>query len=168
MTPEIRQFEYSVRSRASREHCWAVYCDWQNWNGFAHCYGELVWSGTPWQPGSRLQISLLHPIPVRIDHVIISCDLGTKIGWIDYGMSITIEQYVLFIPLPNGGTEIRTHGEFVGAPSSLVIDGIPVEDLVRQFMQTWYTSFAAHCDQLNHASGGLPVRIDESSTNHLQ
>lgn len=88
-----------------------------------------------------------YPVPAQIDHVIIYCEPGQKVRWIDYGMGITIEQYVVVSALPDASTQIHTFGEFVGAPSTLVIDGTPVEDLVKHFLRDWYTNFAAACDR---------------------
>jgi hypothetical protein len=146
--PEHRSFEYSVTSRASRAKCWAVFLDWQNWNCFANVYGDLRWSGEPWAVGSRSQIELLRPVKARIDHVITVFEPQREIGWLDHGLAITVEQSVVFKPFEAGGTLIRTFGNFVGAPSDLIVEGEPVEDLIKHFIQAWYTGFAAACDKV--------------------
>ncbi len=145
--PKPRGFRFEVSTRANRAQCWEIFTDWKRYNEFVNGYGEMIWTGIPWAVGSRLQIELLRPVSVKINHVITGCDPGRKIGWLDHGLGITIEQWVLFEEEYEGGTKIITSGEFVGAESMMVIKGMLIEKLVKYFLETWYVNFANACDR---------------------
>ena len=69
-----------------------------------------------------------------------------KYAWINHVLGYTMEQWVLFDPHAGGGTRISTWVEFTGA--ALMVDGHDIEAIVRRFVETWYTNFAAECDRM--------------------
>ena len=151
----MSSFEYSVTTKASPALAWFVFSDLHRWNNFANVYGELRWrDGNPWQPGSRLQIELLRPINVVIDHVITTCVPAKKVGWIDHGVGVAMAQWVTFEELPFEGTRIRTWGEVIhpGIP----VAGRTVEELLASFTRTWYESFRLACNLLVLPGGPAP------------
>lgn len=140
-------FTYSVTTKASPERAWEVFSDWRQWNSFANVYGAVRWrEGKPWEPGSRLEVELLRPVNVVIDHVIITCVPGKKVGWIDHAMGVTIGQWVTFEDLGERGTRVHTWGDIVHG--GVTVGGNHVETLVTSFTETWYENFRKACDRL--------------------
>lgn len=143
----MHPFKYSVKTKASRERAWELYTNHENWSSFANVYGEIKWvKGYPWQVGSALEIEVLRPVEMVIDHTIILCNPGRMIGWIDRALGITISQWVSFEEEPGGGTRVHTQGEIFS--HGLKIAGKTVEQLVEVFTQTWYENFRAACDEV--------------------
>jgi hypothetical protein len=140
------QFRYSVTTKADRSRAWEIYTDPENWRSFANIYGSMKWTkGEPWQAGSKLEIQILRPVEVVIEHTIVVCNPGKMIGWIDRALGITISQWVNFEEGPHG-THVRTQGEIFS--HGMKIGGRSVEELVEGFTETWYENFRATCDQV--------------------
>jgi hypothetical protein len=150
-------FTYSVITKASPAQAWSVFSNWRQWNNFANVYGELRWrEGKPWEPGSRLEIELLRPVNIVIDHVITTCVPGRKVGWIDHAMGVAIGQWVTFESLGERGTRVHTWGDIVHG--GVTVGGNRVEVLATSFMETWYENFRKGCDhvvdsELSEATG---------------
>jgi len=141
------QFKYAVKTRLERARAWEIYTNPENWRSFASIYGEMKWTkGYPWQVGSTLEIEVVRPVEVVIDHTIILCNPGHMIGWIDRALGITISQWVGFEEELDGGTRVHTQGEIFS--HGLKIAGKPVEKLVEVFTETWYENFRGSCDQI--------------------
>ncbi len=139
--------EYKVVTRADRELAWKVFSDWGLWRRFSNIYGDIRWiEGKPWTPGSRLQIELLHPVRVVLDHAITACSPANFVAWIDHAYSDTMEQWVHFNSLPDGSTEIRTWADLTGPTAK--IGGRDVRELLTDFIRTWYDNFSEECDRL--------------------
>jgi len=159
-------FTYSVITKASPALAWEVFSDWRQWNNFANVYGELRWrEGTPWEPGSRLEIEILKPVNTGIDHVITNCIPGQKVGWIDHAMGVAMAQWVSFDNLGTKGTRVHTWGDIVHG--GVTIGGVRVEQLVTSFVETWYENFRRACDCLsedgNNGTGSrLPSGLSAS------
>ncbi|HTS13561.1 MAG TPA: hypothetical protein VMH00_15695 [Candidatus Limnocylindrales bacterium] len=142
----MHQFKYAVRTKCGRRQAWEVYTNVENWRSFANIYGEMQWGqGNPWEVGSRLDIQILYPVEVVIDHTIILCEPRRGLGWIDRALGVTISQWVMFDDDPGGGTRVVTEGEVFS--HGIKIAGKPVEYLVEIFTETWYENFRAACDQ---------------------
>src|SRR5262249_27622524 len=138
---------------------WQVFSDYHRWNSFANIYGQIHWrEGSPWQPGSRLEIELLRPFHATIDHVITSCVPGRRVGWIDHTLGAAMAQWVSFEDHVSGGTRVHTWGDLIH--SGLAASGHPAEQLISGFVETWYENFRAACDRLAEGSQlpehGLP------------
>jgi hypothetical protein len=141
------QFKYSVKTKAERARAWEIYTNHDNWRSFASIYGEIGWvKGYPWQVGSSMEIEILRPVEVVVNHTIILCNPGRMIGWIDRALGITISQWVSFEELPEGGTKVHTQGEIFS--HGLKIAGKSVEQLMEVFTETWYENFREACDRL--------------------
>jgi len=142
----MHHFEYTVTTRANLDAAWNLYTDWTLWRNFANVYGDFKWSeGLPWEAGSRLDIELVRPVNIVIDHLIIACEPPREIAWIDRALGVTICQRVEFEPMPSGRTRIRTWGDV--SPADTLIDGKPVSRLVDVFMETWYENYRSACDE---------------------
>lgn len=147
----MHPFRYSVKTKANRQLAWEIYTNHDNWRSFARIYGEIKWTkGYPWQVGSTIEIEILRPVEIAIDHTIILCNPGRMIGWIDRALGITISQWVSFEEEPDGGTRVHTQGEIFS--HGLKIAGKSVEQLVEVFTETWYENFRAECDQCANES----------------
>lgn len=141
----FERFEYSVTTKAPQEVAWKVFSDWTRWPKFSDSYHEIRWTkGEPWQEGSRLSIVAAKPIRVTLDHVITMCEPPSRVAWIDHAIGVTLEQWVFFDPLPEGGTLVRTWGEFTGITT--LIAGRKIKDVLLEFTRTWYDRYAAECD----------------------
>ena len=140
------RFQYHVVTKASPQAAWDVFSDWSRWNNFANIYGQIRWTeGQPWEIGSRMEIEVLRPVEVVIDHLIISCQPPREVGWIDKALGITIQQWVEFEKHGLQETRIFTWGEL--APAGVKVGGRSAEQLVSSFIQTWYENFRLACDQ---------------------
>jgi hypothetical protein len=140
------RFHYSVTTKASPKLAWNLFSDWRRWNHFANVYGEIRWrEGRPWEPGSRMEIELLHPVNAVVDHVITSCSPAERVGWIDHAVGVAMGQWVTFEQGPKG-TKVHTWGDIVH--SGVTIGGRKVEHLVTAFTEMWYENFRLMCDQL--------------------
>jgi hypothetical protein len=107
----MNRFQYCVMTKADRATTWGLYLDWTKWNEYANIYGERKWTkGEPWKVGSQMEIEVLHPIEMIIQHSITLFQPETEIAWIDRGLGITISQLVNFETSPRG-TQIYTEGE---------------------------------------------------------
>jgi hypothetical protein len=145
---EMVRVEYSAVTQADPALAWRVFTDWQRWRRFSDFYGGIRWlSGVPWQVGSRLQIELVRPARTTVDHVITVCTPPHCVAWIDHALGNTMEQWVVFESLASGGTRVRTWAEVVGPTAEL--EGKPVGDLVRAFIELWYTRFCSDCDNVH-------------------
>ena len=82
---------------------------------------------------------------MRLSTWIISCVPREQVAWIDHALGISMEQWVTFDGLPEGGTHIRTWAEFTGETAD--ISGRPLRDVLEQFLSGWYEKFRAYCDQ---------------------
>jgi hypothetical protein len=141
------RFTYGVTTKASPARAWEIFSDWRRWNQFADVYGQLRWrEGHPWQPGSRMEIEVLRPVNVVVDHVITSCIPGRTVGWIDHGLGVAMAQWVQFDDLGGKGTKVRTWGDIVH--SGVTIAGRSVEQMIGSFTETWYENFRLACDSL--------------------
>ncbi len=142
----VHRVEYSVTSIASLESCWEAYVDWRNWPKFHPSYGRMEWvQGRPWERGSKLEIEITQPIRFVVEHRITTFVPRQRIAWIDHSGFITIEQWVYFHAIPEGGTRIETWADLVGPPT---IKGVLALPLFKQFTKQWYNEFAAYCDGL--------------------
>ena len=140
-------FGYSVITKAPPEVAWGVFVDHTRWPAYSDMYGEIRWvEGEPWQVGSRMLIELLRPIRVHVHHRITACVPPLRAGWIDHALGTTIEQWVYFEPLPEGGTRVRTWAEFTGM--ARVIAGRPLRQVLLDFTAGWYERFRADCDRV--------------------
>jgi hypothetical protein len=141
------RFQYSVITKAEPGLCWDVFSDCSRWNTFANIYGAIEWTeGTPWQPGSRLEIEIRRPFETRIEHVITSCTPAKRVGWIDHAMGAAMAQWVTFESLIKGGTRVNTWGDLVH--SGRQIAGRPAEELITSFTKVWYENFRVTCNQI--------------------
>ena len=141
------RFEYSIVTKASPSRAWDIFSNWHRWATFANIYGDLRWrEGEPWKIGSHLEIEILRPVETVVDHLIISCEPASEIGWIDRALGITLGQWVKFEPQGPDQTRIRTWGEL--APAGVEVAGRTVERLVTTFVATWYQNFRITCDRL--------------------
>jgi len=140
------RFQYQVVTKASAQDAWDIFSDWSKWKNFANIYGGLQWTeGAPWRIGSRMEIEVLRPVEVVIDHLIICCEPAREVGWVDRALGITIGQWVEFEKQGELETRITTWGEI--APSGATVGGRKVEQLVSSFIETWYENFRQACDQ---------------------
>lgn len=120
------RFQHSVVTKASSELAWEIFSNVHRWNSFANIYGRVEWrEGPPWQPGSRLDIEILRPVPTTIEHVITSCVPSKRLGWIDHALGVAMAQWVNFEPHKSGGTRVHTWGDLVH--SGVSIKGRTVE-----------------------------------------
>ena len=143
----MQRFEYTVVTRASRELAWKLFSDWRRWHQFSDVYGTIQWEkGEPWEPGSRLKIGVVRPVETTIDHVITLCSPPEFVAWIDHAMGNTMEQWVTFEPTGDGRTRIHTWAEITGL--TRVVGGREIRDVIGDFIQQWYDSFCAACDEL--------------------
>jgi hypothetical protein len=141
------RFTYGVTTKASPSRAWQIFSNWRRWNQFANIYGELRWrEGHPWQPGSRMNIEVLHPVNVVIEHVITSCVPGRQVGWIDHALGVAMAQWVQFDDQGGKGTRVHTWGDIVH--SRVTIAGRSVEELISSFTETWYENFRRACDRM--------------------
>lgn len=153
MPGTIEKFEYSVTTKAAPEVAWKVFSNWKLWPNFSAAYKEIRWTkGEPWQEGSRLSITARKPIPVTLDHVITMCIPAEKVAWLDHALGTTMEQWVSFESLPDGGTLVHTWAEFTGLVP--LIAGRRMRDVLLEFTQTWYDRYAKECDRA--ADGETP------------
>ena len=158
----MERFEYSVMTKASPEVAWSVFSDWERWAQFSDSYGRIYWSkGEPWQLGSRLSIAVRKPVEVTLDHVIVRCIPGERVGWIDHALGTTMEQWVEWNPLIGGQTQIRTWAELTGWMP--MIAGRTVKDVLFDFTRSWYDRYAAACDRAaltKSESGHVKAHVD--------
>ena len=139
--------EYSAFTRADRALAWKLFSDFRRWRRFSDHYGEIRWlSGRPWTAGSRLQISLVRPVRTTVDHVITLCSPPDYVAWIDHALGNTMEQWVVFQPELEGGTRVHTWAEVVGPTTR--VGGRPVREVVKSFIELWYSRFCRECDRL--------------------
>ena len=137
--------EFSAVTKADRELTWKLFTNIYLWRRVADVYGDIEWrSGRPWKVGSRLKIDLVKPVKTTVDHVITICTPPSTVAWIDHAMGNTMEQWVQFEPTPSGGTLVRTWAELAG--TTLFIDGRPVAQVLKSFIERWYAKFCDECD----------------------
>ncbi len=141
----VDTFEYSVVTRAGPALAWAIYTDWRRWPRFSDMYGAIDWiRGEPWQIGSRLRIRIVKPVSTTVEHVITLCLPPQKLAWIDHAMGTTMEQWVVFEPLPDGDTRVTTAAAFTGLTAFLA--GLALKQVLLDFTHTWYDNFRDECD----------------------
>jgi hypothetical protein len=156
---KFERFEYSVTTTATPDLAWRVFSDWSLWPKFSELYAEIRWSkGQPWQEGSRLSIRTIPSVGVTLDHVILKCVPGESVAWIDHAIGITLEQWVFFTSLPEGGTRVQTWAEFTGL--ARVIAGRTIKEVLLDFTRTWYDRYARECDQMSKKiNSAVPAKM---------
>jgi len=141
------QFEYTVTTKACPKLAWDVFSDWRQWHRFADVYGGIHWrEGTPWKSGSRMDIEIIRPVPTVVSHVITDCVPGEKVGWIDQGLGLIMDQWVTFESHSPSLTHVHTWGKI--AHSGGLIAGQRVDQLIRSFTRTWYENFRLACEHV--------------------
>jgi hypothetical protein len=78
--------------------------------------------------------------------VITVCSPPEFVAWIDHALGNSMEQWVTFHDLGDGGTRIHTWAEIAGPTRH--VDGLDVHEVVRAFIQQWYEAFRMECDQV--------------------
>ena len=146
--PKIVRVEYTISTKANYAFAWRLFSDCSSWHRFSNAYRSIEWQGTPWVPGSRLQIEIVSPVVATQDRVITLCEPPRCVAWINHVLGYTMEQWVLFDPEAGGGTRISTWIEITGAD----IEGHDVEKLVARFLADWFVSFCAECDRMTSKS----------------
>lgn len=142
----IARVEFAVVTKADCATAWKLFSQCEQWNRYLNAYGKIQWFGEPWASGSRLQLELTYPTTATQNRIITISNPPRCVAWINHVLGYTMEQWVLFDPSPGGGTRISTWVEFTGA--ALQVEGQDLETIIRDFVETWYTNFAAECDQL--------------------
>src|SRR5215475_10669693 len=145
--PDAIRIEYSGATRAGRALVWKLFSDWRRWQRFSDFYGAIRWiSGKPWTAGSRLRIDLVRPVRTSVDHVITVCSPGECVAWIDHVLGNTMEQWLVFEPREEGGTQVHTFAEVVGPASARA--GRSIRAVFKSFIELWYSRFCRECDRI--------------------
>jgi hypothetical protein len=142
--PKIVRFEYSRSTKAECALAWRIFADCQRWHRFSDAYRSFQWHGSPWLPGSRLQIEIVTPMVATQDRVITLCEPPRCVAWINHVLGYTMEQWVLFDPDKAGGTRVSTWIEITGVD----LEGRDVERVVSKFIADWFVNYCAECDRL--------------------
>jgi hypothetical protein len=143
---QLIRVEYSASTRAEPALTWKLFSDWRRWQRFSDIYGDIRWlSGAPWAAGSRMRIGLVRPQRTSVDHVIIACAPGERVGWIDHWFGNTMEQWVVFQPLPESGTRVHTWAEVVGPVTAE--EKQRLRERLKSFIELWYSRFCRECDR---------------------
>jgi len=146
LASDANDLDYSIVTMASPQLAWRIFTDCDRWSKFSDSYGDLRWiEGRPWQPRSCLLIEVVRPIRAQIEHRITTSVPTQRLSWIDHGLGTTIEQWVHFEALPQGGTRVHTRAEFAGI--ARVIAGRPLRQVLLDFTTQWYENYRAECDQ---------------------
>lgn len=146
---DMVRLEYAAVTQADPALAWKIFSDWRHWSRFSDFYGHIRWlSGEPWTVGSRLQIELVRPVRTTVDHVITVCSPPECVAWIDHFKGYTMEQWVLFEALAQGGTRVRTWAELVGPT---ITEGVPVREIIKSFIELWYSRFCSECDGVHES-----------------
>jgi hypothetical protein len=141
----IIRIEHAVLTKARPEIVWRLFTDWEFWNRISDRYRAIEWFGAPWTPGSRLRVELFRPFKATVNRVITSCDTGQSLAWINHVMGYTMEQWVFFQPVTDGGARIFTWLEFTGPGQT--IDGRSVQEIIQEYIEEWYEGFRLVCDR---------------------
>ncbi|HEY7351345.1 MAG TPA: hypothetical protein VH596_01140 [Terriglobales bacterium] len=131
-------------TRAACALAWQIFTDWRNWHRISNRYESIKWNGTPWVAGSRIQVQILRPVKAKVDRVITMCTPGHSIAWINHVLGYSMEQWLLFDPLLEGGSRISTWLEFTGP--SVKIEGRTVREVIKEYLHEWYANFRDTCD----------------------
>jgi hypothetical protein len=143
--------DYCIVTKASPDLAWRIFTDCDRWSKFSDLYGSLRWiEGKPWQPGSCLLIEVVRPVRAQIEHRITTSVPARRLSWIDHGLGTTIEQWVHFEALPQGGTRVHTWAEFAGI--ARLIAGRPLRQVLLDFTTNWYENYRTECDQAAQAA----------------
>ena len=111
MLPRI---EYSVTAQASPEELCAAFCDLSRLLGRG-IYSEAAWTeGPPWKVGSRLRYVLAKPVATTVSAVVTAFEPASKIGLLNHGLGITVQQQVTFIRLNSSTTRVAIVMDSVG------------------------------------------------------
>lgn len=147
----MNRFQYLVMTKAARNTVWDLYLDWEKWGAYANIYGQVKWTkGGPWKVGSEMELEIVRPVELVVQHSITHFRPQREIAWIDRGLGITISQSVNFEDRPRGGCQIYTEGEIT--PTGAVVGGKSADRLIRVFTETWYENFRTACDKLCEAN----------------
>ena len=141
---QLARVEYKVVTKAHCGLVWKIFSDCKQWHTFSDLHGDIEWRGTPWAPGSRLQTQLLRPVVTRVDRVITVCSPGRYVAWIGHAAGYAWEQWVLFDPHHEGGTQVSTWIEVIGIASFERCN----QERVHAIVEEWYDGFRDECDRV--------------------
>lgn len=133
------KLEYATTAHCGPEHIWNVFQEierWPRWDPDAVQSARWV-SGAPWTKGARFEIKISKPLAYTITPELLAVDPPVFIHWRGKGGGIHGEQFFVFKPLPEGGTEMHTLQEFSGAPIALLAKRIrnPILDGIRHMFE---------------------------------
>lgn len=129
------KIEYATVANCGPQYIWQVFQQierWPRWDPDA--IKSVRWlTGEPWSKGSRFEISLSKPLAYTLTPEILDVDPPVYLHWRGKGSGVTGEQFFIFRPLSEGGTEMRTLQEYSGAPVLLMAKRIrqPILDGVQ-------------------------------------
>jgi len=142
--PKIVRVEYTITTKADCAFAWRIFSDCARWHQFSDAYRSIEWQGTPWVPGSRLQIEIVRPVVATQDRVITLCEPPRCVAWINHVLGYTMEQWILFDPEKEGGTRVSTWIEITG----VIVDGQDIEKQVMNHLSGWFVNFSVECDRM--------------------
>ncbi|MGC2321973.1 MAG: SRPBCC family protein [Terriglobales bacterium] len=107
--------EYSTTAKCRPEHIWKKFEALDQWAWWNKVISRARWvEGQPWQKGSRFEMELARPKPMKFRPVIIESAPPTRVAWVGKGSGFTGEHWFSFELQPDGATLMKTWEEFSG------------------------------------------------------
>ena len=145
LSPELAdhtfRVEYAVFTEASPALAWKIFSNMELWPSFCELYEDIHWQGTPWTPGSRLNLAMRAPVNGVVKRIITVCTPPHCVAWIGHVHDYTMETWVSF-EIFQGKTRISTWSELTG-PGQL-------RDLLaflERMIVNWFDRFKEECDR---------------------
>lgn len=118
------RLEYSTSAKCRPEHIWKKFETLDQWAWWNKVIVRAKWiEGQPWQKGSRFEMELARPKPLKFRPEIIESTPPTKIAWIGKGNGVTGQHWFSFELQPDSRTLMKTWENFSGIGTLLFGSG---------------------------------------------
>ena len=139
--------EYSTTAKCRPEHIWKKFEVLDQWAWWNKVISRSRWiEGQPWQKGSRFEMELARPRPMKAKPVIIESAPPTKVAWVGKGKGVTGEHWFSFELQPDGTTLMKTWEEFSGLTTIFFGSGLR-QGIVKMY-QDWLEALKFEAERI--------------------
>jgi len=139
--------EHSITAKCRPEHVWKKFEALDQWAWWNKVILRTRWiKGPAWQKGSRFEMELARPKPMKFQPVIIECTPPTRVGWVGKARGLTGEHWFSFELQPDGNTLVKTWEEFSGI-STLFLGSGTRQAIVKMY-QDWLEALKFEAERI--------------------
>jgi hypothetical protein len=117
-----------------------VYTSDQHWRK-SRIYGDITWTGNPWDKGSFRDVEVLLPVPHKRRQIVQTVEPGRFFAILTHGNQYTTQTSLYFKQLSNHVTEVTWNVEIAG-------DSPDPSMSVEEFMEMFYQNMKLEAERI--------------------